>query len=82
MAVFQGLGPYCWVHPAHRRGPVRIDDALLDVQENSEVLNKHPLITLKIFIEVSPRCNKKLLKHTSPTELLITGKYILNTAVH
>ena len=45
------------------------------------MLNKYPLITLGIFIEVSAHCNKKLLKHTSPTVLLIIGKYILNTAL-
>lgn len=50
--------------------------------ENSRVLNKHPLITLRIFIEVSPHYNKKLLKHISPTELLVIGEYLLNTAVH
>lgn len=45
-------------------------------------LSKLPLITQRIFIEVPPRCNKKLLEHTSSTELLIIGKYILDTAVH
>ena len=64
-------------------GPGCHNDTLLGVRgKHGWMLNKHPLITLRIFIEVFPRCNKKLLKHISPTELLIIGKYILNTAVH
>lgn len=65
----------------HAGGPGWRDDPFWMCRE-TQLNVKDPLITLRIFIEVSSHCNKKLLKHKSPTELLIIGKYILNTVVH